>query len=148
MYAMETLYIGTLCFAKLSIILLLRAISPNQRHQRLSLALGTFILGWGLLSLIVALFQCAPPNLWQTMSGSCYDRVGNPSLEELNATNMIQSAFWRAVGVINIITDVFLIALPCVMVLALQMAWRKKMAVLACFCARGLYVSPPRTNQC
>jgi hypothetical protein len=45
--------------------------------------------------------------------------------------------------VMNVVTDVGLIALPVLIVYRLQMSLKKKVTVLSCFGARSLYVHLP-----
>ena len=79
---MGLLYIGTLCFAKLSNIILLHFISPENRHRKVGLALGVFIAFWSFLSLFVAVFQCRPPDVWKSVDGHCYNRVRDSIQED------------------------------------------------------------------
>lgn len=57
--------------------------------------------------------------------------------------NSLQVSFWRAMGVVNILTDLALIGFPMHVVITLQMSTTKKITILTFFGARSLYAPPP-----
>lgn len=67
--------VGTLCFAKLSILLLLRTISPVKSHRNTILVVECTIIFWAFTAELVAAFQCHPPNTWQFIGNTCIKRV-------------------------------------------------------------------------
>ncbi|KAL9599547.1 MAG: hypothetical protein Q9219_003791 [cf. Caloplaca sp. 3 TL-2023] len=56
-YASNLLFIFNLCLAKLSVLQMLRTITPVKQHVRMVTAVGGFVLLWSLLSAFVAAFQ-------------------------------------------------------------------------------------------
>lgn len=54
--------------------------------------------------------------------------------------NSLKAAFWRGMGVINILTDLALILFPVHVIVTLQMSLSKKITILTFFGARSLYV--------
>lgn len=124
-YAVGFLHLATLCFAKLSIIVLLRLLSPSKLHQRLGMWIGIFIATWGAVSEIASAFQCGLPDAWNSFGNTCYSRT----------------SFWRSVSVINILTDLALIFLPFYIIQGLKMRLIQKSIVLACFSSRALDIA-------
>jgi len=118
------LYILCVCFAKLSIIVLLRMISPGTVHRRLGLSIGVLIALWGLIPALVSVLQCKAPHVWETENNICLNK----------------SAFWHSVGAINIFTDLMLVLLPVYIVKGLNMKTEKKVTVIGCFAARSIDV--------
>ena len=88
-YAAELLYILTLGCAKLSIIMLLRLLTPDQRHQRIALGVGAFIAAWGVFSFFAAAFQCSAPDVWSSIDNTCDGRVSGWDLP-------FNSRWWKA----------------------------------------------------
>lgn len=74
-YALGFLHLATLCFAKLSIIMLLRLLSPSKLHQRLGMWIGIFIGTWGAVSELAFAFQCGLPDAWDSFGNTCYSKV-------------------------------------------------------------------------
>ncbi|PQE06245.1 hypothetical protein CJF30_00005174 [Rutstroemia sp. NJR-2017a BBW] len=74
-YAAGMLYIITLAAAKLSIVLLLRNISPDVTHTRINTILGSLISSWCIGSVFALAFQCNLPRPWNSIDGVCHDRV-------------------------------------------------------------------------
>lgn len=64
-YANKLLYIATLALAKLSIISLLMILTASNLHRRLGWVLTALIAVWGLVTEIVAAFQCGTTIPWR-----------------------------------------------------------------------------------
>jgi hypothetical protein len=77
-YASELLYISSICFSKLSILVLFYNIVASQRmHRRLVLSVGVFSLSWSAASLLAVAFQCELPRPWELMTLRCFNTVRN-----------------------------------------------------------------------
>ena len=75
-----------------------------------------------MVSLIVAAFECKVPHAWELTSGKCINLL----------------AFWTSFGILNIVTDLALIALPIPIVIKLQVSLDKKAVILGCYGMRFL----------
>ena len=62
-------------FSKLSLIMLLRMITPVKRQLQLISGLGVTIALWGFSALVAAIFQCKVPRGWATLSIRCFHTV-------------------------------------------------------------------------
>jgi hypothetical protein len=81
LYALGLTYIPTLCFAKLSIIALLKLITPDRTHHRMANTTAISIaLGAGATELAAA-FQCDLPRPWEVTGNRCYERVCYSNLQ-------------------------------------------------------------------
>jgi hypothetical protein len=71
------LYVATLALAKLSIISLLMILTASRTHRNMGIGLTAFIALWGIVTLLVAAFQCGSSAPWQSFGpGSrCIDMV-------------------------------------------------------------------------
>lgn len=77
-YASNLLFILNLCFAKLSVLQLLRLVTPVKLHLRLVLGAGAFVILWSIASELASAFQCKTPNTWKVIGNQCFDRVCAP----------------------------------------------------------------------
>ena len=77
-YASDSLPIPTLGFAKLSVLILLRTISPVKLHHNIILAMGILITVWAVVAEFVAAFQCHMSPPWRFIGNKCINRVSTP----------------------------------------------------------------------
>ncbi|KAI4267971.1 MAG: hypothetical protein L6R38_008012 [Xanthoria sp. 2 TBL-2021] len=119
-YASNLLFIVNLCSAKVSVLQMLRTITPIKLHVRMVLGVGLFTLLWSLASEFVAAFHCSIPEPWQVTGNRCIDRT----------------AFWNAYGVLNLITEAALLGLPLIIVWKIQTKLKKKVVIFLCFASR------------
>ncbi|KAI3318886.1 hypothetical protein HD806DRAFT_511231 [Xylariaceae sp. AK1471] len=124
-YASIIFFIISLTLIKWSISSFIRQLSPSSIHKRLDWINRSVILSWLLSSTLISLFQCALPMPWDYIHGRrCVDR----------------RAWWTYVAVLNIITDLFTVALYVFIIGRLQISLSKKTVVLSIFLTRLLVV--------
>ncbi|KAK6382076.1 hypothetical protein LTS17_003961 [Exophiala oligosperma] len=120
-YAWNMLYIITIALGKLSTLSLLIALAPNKSYHRIPMRVLVGFIGlWAVASLLASAFQCSLPHPYLITTETCFSQVG----------------FWDAVGVINILTDVAIMAMPILLVHNLHLATKKKVAVCFAFSFR------------
>ncbi|KAH7381312.1 hypothetical protein DE146DRAFT_282001 [Phaeosphaeria sp. MPI-PUGE-AT-0046c] len=121
-YASEFLYISSICFAKLSLLVLFYTVVAAQRAQRrVVLGLGVFVVTWSMSSMIVTAFQCQLPRPWEMMTLRCFDT----------------RAFWVFYCIVDMTTEMVIISLSFKLVLYLKLRFSRKVAVVACFAPRS-----------
>ena len=79
-YASELLYISSLCFSKLSIVVLFYNIVVLRTHRMFALSFGVCIFMWSLASLAAVALQCNLPRPWEMMTLRCFNTVGSGQL--------------------------------------------------------------------
>ncbi|KAL8668431.1 MAG: hypothetical protein Q9168_006937 [Polycauliona sp. 1 TL-2023] len=119
-YASNLLFILNLCLAKVSVLQMLRIITPIKQHIRMVLGVGLFVLLWSFASEFVAAFQCRLPKPWRVMGNRCIDRTD----------------FWHAYGALNLITETALLAIPLIIVWKIQTPLKRKVVIFMCFASR------------
>ncbi|KAF7931330.1 uncharacterized protein EAE98_002512 [Botrytis deweyae] len=125
-YASQLVYIPTLCFAKLSTLFYLRALTPDSNYAIFNRITEICVILWALSAEISIVFQCDMPNPWAILStGKCFN-IG---------------AFWKAIGAFDIATDCDIILLPIFLVWGLQMPLRRKALVFIAFGTR-IFILP------
>lgn len=110
------LWNATVCFSKLSVLLMYTTLIPIPSMITWARAIGALIICWNVGDIIAGLLICRPiAKNWDfTLDGTCGS----------------QPNFYFAMGVINLITDAVIIALPIPYLLRLRLAMRKKILAI------------------
>ena len=118
-------YTITLVLAKISILYLYRSIFPGRDFRIATNLIGAFVLCWGISVPLITIFSCKPiDGSWDiTVPSSC-----------INRRNL-----FIGFAVLNILADVFILALPMREVWRLQVALRQKLMISGMFLLGGLY---------
>ncbi|MCJ1434163.1 hypothetical protein MMC27_003530 [Xylographa pallens] len=119
-YAASLLYIPGLCFSKLSVLAMIRTITPARRDRVLVYGLTVTVIAWALTAEFAAAFQCHAPRPFDYVTGMCFNRT----------------AWMNYLEVTNIITDVALIALPFFIIWNVKTSAKRKASVLVVFALR------------
>ena len=115
---------------KISILLMYRRIfSVDPLFRLQSLFLGVFVLAFWLATTFTRIFFCRPIGyIWMGL--------------DLEQHCLTYSRFWIAVGAIDIIVDIIILALPVRMVLKIQLTPKQKASITCLFLLGGLQVLP------
>ncbi|KAL8764563.1 MAG: hypothetical protein Q9194_006978 [Teloschistes cf. exilis] len=124
-YAADMLYIAALAFSKFSSIAYMIQFTPDHRHRLWGKVILAAAATWAVVAFLGVAFECGVPRPWAIVNG-----------KRMNVT-----AFWEAMGAIDILTDFALIALPTYITWHLQMARKHKVAVTIAFGCR--IILPP-----
>ncbi len=90
-------------FAKVSLVAFIMTISPQRRITTSCYTILAIVAGWTLSGVFARAFQCRLPQPWLHVEGKCND----------------EKALSLYLGIVNIITDLALIAVPWVMMVSL-----------------------------
>ncbi|KAF2204466.1 hypothetical protein GQ43DRAFT_446691 [Delitschia confertaspora ATCC 74209] len=115
--AFALLWNATVCFSKLSVLLMYTALIPVRSMVVWARRIGALVILWNLGDIIGGFLICRPlARNWNfTIKGTCGS----------------QPNYYFAMGIINIITDVFIIVLPIPYLYRLHLSMRKKMIAMA-----------------
>ena len=84
-YTAELLYISTLCFSKLSILVLFYNVVVLRTHRFFVLGFGFCIFAWSVACIVAAAFQCELPRPWEMMTLRCFNTVSTiPEILDLS----------------------------------------------------------------
>ncbi|KAH7394443.1 hypothetical protein BKA66DRAFT_411077 [Pyrenochaeta sp. MPI-SDFR-AT-0127] len=110
------LWNATVCFSKLSVLLMYTVLIPNPSMIKWASIVGALIVTWNVSDIIAGFLICRPlAKNWDfTIPGTCGS----------------QPAFYFAMGVVNLITDTVIIILPMPYLYRLRMAMRKKLLAM------------------
>ncbi|KAJ8113088.1 hypothetical protein OPT61_g4697 [Boeremia exigua] len=124
-YASELLYISSLCFSKLSILVLFYNVVVLRTHRFFVFGFGACIFAWSVASVAAAAFQCNLPRPWEMMTLRCFNT----------------RVFWIAFCAVDMSTELFIVMLSIDLVAHLRVRMSRKLAVVACFAPRLLVAS-------
>lgn len=125
-FIVTALYFTIVTAIKVSILLMYRRIFSIDESFRLqSLLVGVVVLAFWIAATIATLLHCRPMNLrWISLSDEhCFN---------LNL-------FWMVTGVVEVVIDTVILALPVRMVLGLNLSRKDKVSVVFVFLLGGLY---------
>ncbi|CAG8385530.1 unnamed protein product [Penicillium salamii] len=71
LWAASLLYIASLCFSKLSMVLFTLRLSPAAKDHRLGKIVASVVIIWTLVALLGTAFQCGVPRGWDFWDGKC-----------------------------------------------------------------------------
>ncbi|KAF2469111.1 uncharacterized protein BDR25DRAFT_170427, partial [Lindgomyces ingoldianus] len=123
-YAGSILFLASLAFAKTSLCASFLALSPDERHRKVTYSLGGLIILWAISSIFTAVFQCGPKLPWNTDHSKCIN----------------EKAFLEYSGATNALTDLLLVCLPVWIIYPLQMPIKTRLTVISFFISRILVI--------
>lgn len=127
LYVMEILYFAEVALLKLSLLFFYKRIFPKNIIQRLLWATIIFDGVFGIVFVIVAIFQCRPVSYyWSGWDGESSGRCVN-----------VNALAWSN-AVISIVLDFWMLAIPMSQLIHLQLHWKKKIGVAIMFCVGTL----------
>jgi hypothetical protein len=122
--AAEIMYNAAIPFIKASILLLYHRIFPQQWMKRALILLGSFIVAYSVAQVFADIFQCTPvDSLWGA----------SPKQHCIDYPLLI-----KVCGVINILTDVAILALPMPSLWKLNLSSSRKRLLMITFLIGGM----------
>lgn len=112
--------IASLAFSKVSVAFLVTNIQPTGLILRACHVFLATVLLWALAFILAISFQCSLPHPWDFSLDRCVS----------------QHALYIALGVSNILTDLFLVVIPIPMVWPIQFPRAKRWLVISLFAFR------------
>jgi hypothetical protein len=120
-YVIEVLYISHVATLKLSMLVFYLRIFPKKNIRRVILAPIAVTVVYGILFMVLAVFQCSPLSfIWTGWDG------------EDSGTCITYPIIW-AQAAFSIALDFWMLALPVSQVIGLQLHWKKKLGVILMF---------------
>lgn len=120
----QTPYKVTVCLNKVAAILLYLRLFVTKSFRVACFVVLGIIVAWSIGGVGATIFQCVP-----------IEGAWNKSIE---ATCIDSNKFWVAYAVMNILTDIMVLALPIGPIVGLQMNMREKLLLCGVFLIGGL----------
>ncbi|EHA46679.1 hypothetical protein MCOR27_002597 [Pyricularia oryzae] len=123
----QTPYKISVCFNKVAAILLYLRIFVSSRFRLAAFSVMAVIVAWSIGGVAATIWQCVPvAGAWdKSVKARCID----------------SDKFWVAYAVMNILTDVMVLALPIPSILGLQHLSRRDKLMLCCVFLLGGFVT-------
>lgn len=119
LFAAIQLYIWSLCFVKVSLLVQYRRIFLSQWLQRVSIVLIVIAVVWNMAQSVLVSFGCVPMGLL------------HPSLQD---TCLDSLTIWYIAAGMNISTDFIVFLIPIPLINSLQLPRRQKILLSLVFC--------------
>jgi hypothetical protein len=118
-YIAQTPYKVTICCNKVSVITFYLRIFPTRSFRIACFVAMGIIVCWSLGAIFATIFQCIPiAASWdKTIQGTCVD----------------SDATWISYAVINVLTDVMVLALPIPLIMRLHLSLRDRLLLCGIF---------------
>uniref|UniRef100_A0A8H7K779 Rhodopsin domain-containing protein n=1 Tax=Bionectria ochroleuca TaxID=29856 RepID=A0A8H7K779_BIOOC len=115
----SVLWNSTTCFTKLSVLFMYMAFFPVRKMILACRILGAFIIIWNVTGIITVMLLCRPlaMNWDRSIGGTCGS----------------QPDYYMALGVVNIVVEVVMLAFPFPVLYGLQISIQKKIVVFGMF---------------
>ncbi|KAF7952262.1 uncharacterized protein EAE97_001759 [Botrytis byssoidea] len=116
-FSASILYITSLFFAKMSIVMFIYDFTPIAAERIATKVLGSVISLWAVTSILAVVFQCRSSKVWDSISGECFN----------------QTAFWNYSAIVNITTWSRKLTLICI--------FGTRVCVIAAVCCQLFYLN-------
>ncbi|KAJ5492314.1 hypothetical protein PEX2_087510 [Penicillium expansum] len=123
-YSATILFIPSICFSKLSLLVFIRNLTPASLDRRFALVLGIIIGIWTIVGIFTAAFQCNIPQTWNFLSGTCFNRV----------------AWWNYLGITNILSEAGIIGQALLVIVRIQTDFSRKAGLSSVFLVRIIVI--------
>ncbi|KAI0397607.1 hypothetical protein F5Y17DRAFT_464631 [Xylariaceae sp. FL0594] len=127
LYASNILFVLVSASAQASVLFLFHELTPDRTYKRAIAFLAVFIALFATAALLVAIFPCRPPRVWEILA----DR----------GCGVNQVVFWQAFAGVNIAVEMALVLFPVFVVLPLKMKTGRKAILISCFAARLVVIA-------
>lgn len=122
----QTPYKATVCLNKVAAILLYLRLFVTKSFRVWSFVVLGVVVGYSIGGIAATIWQCVPiKGAWD---------------KSVDAKCINSNKFWIAYAVLNILTDVMVLALPILPIMRLQTSRREKLLLCCIFLLGGLYV--------
>lgn len=119
--------------------MLLRALTPVRNHQILTYAVAGLLGMWAISGIFTVAFQCSTSARWSIVRGTCINQVRTftPVAKSRSYANRKkQTSFWIYFGSVNIVTEIFLVVIPAIIMRSVQIPQAKKTVIVIVFALR------------
>ncbi|OQE29407.1 hypothetical protein PENSTE_c002G08450 [Penicillium steckii] len=119
-FAAHILLILVLSLSKMSTILLVWKLTPDKSLRRVCVVTAAIVVGWSIFAIFGIAFQCSLPDPWLYSPERCTGK----------------GAIFYPIAIFNIITEIIIVVLPCIMMRNVQLALHKRVKILCSFFSR------------
>lgn len=130
----------SLGFSKLAIVAFVHNLTPSKLHRKINYGVGGLACLWISCAVLIAVFDCRVPRMWDRTRGHCTDRVSRYEPTVQLISDYRKFIWWNAVSIFNIVTEVAIIALELGITAQLRVTRQRKASIMSLFACRFLCV--------
>ncbi|KAJ5831832.1 hypothetical protein N7474_000143 [Penicillium riverlandense] len=132
LFAGSLLYILSLMFSKLSMIVFIRSLTPSSKDKWLARGVEVIVYAWATVAIFGSAFQCAVPHTWDIWNGQCFDEETQRGL---------QLAWRYFICISNIITDLLIFSQAMILISSIQTSLERRLIFAGIFVPRLFVVA-------
>ncbi|KAI2707941.1 hypothetical protein CBS147333_4523 [Penicillium roqueforti] len=122
LFAGSLLYLLSLMFSKLSLVVFIRSLTPSAKDKWLARGVEAIVYVWAVVAIFGTAFQCSLPRAWDFQNGQC-----------------INLLTWRYfIAISNIVTDLLIVAQAMILISSVQTTLLRRLAFAGIFLPRLL----------
>ncbi|KAJ5714106.1 uncharacterized protein N7483_011287 [Penicillium malachiteum] len=141
LYSSTMLYIASLCFSMLSLVIFIRSLTPSSKDHLFALLIEIVTGIWAVVSIFGYAFQCSVPNTWDFWNGKCFNIVSHLSLfTQCSALKVSSGSVALLCLHLNIVTDFLILAQGFLLLYRVQAAVTKRLLIASLFLPRLLVI--------
>ncbi|CAG8887251.1 unnamed protein product [Penicillium egyptiacum] len=120
LFAGSLLYLLSLTFSKLSLVVFIRSLTPSTKDKWLARGVEAIVYAWAVVTIFGTAFQCSLPHTWDFQNGKCF--------------NLLTWRYFIAIS--NIVTDLLIVAQAMVLVSSVQTTLGRRLVFAGIFLPR------------
>ncbi|KGO36730.1 hypothetical protein PEX1_026430 [Penicillium expansum] len=123
LWAGSLLYLLSLTFSKLSLVVFIRSLTPSAKDKWLARGVEVIIYAWVVVVILGTAFQCSLPHTWDFQNGQCF--------------NLPIQLTWRYfIAISNIMTDLLIVAQAMILISSVQTTMGRRLGFAGIFLPR------------
>ncbi|CAI7567762.1 unnamed protein product [Penicillium viridicatum] len=120
LFAASLLYLLSLTFSKLSLVVFIRGLTPSAKDKWLARGVEVIVYAWAVVAIFGTAFQCSLPHTWDFQNGQCFNLLA-----------------WRYfIAISNIVTDLLIVTQAMILVSSIQTTLGRRLVFAGIFMPR------------
>ncbi|KAJ6087398.1 hypothetical protein N7467_006312 [Penicillium canescens] len=120
LFAGSLLYLLSLMFSKLSLVVFIRSLTPSPKDKWLARGVEAIVYAWAVVAIFGTAFQCSLPRTWDFQNGQCFNLLA-----------------WRYfIAIANIVTDLLIVAQAMFLISRVQTTLGRRLGFAGIFLPR------------
>ncbi|CAG7954434.1 unnamed protein product [Penicillium olsonii] len=143
LWTASLLYIASLCFSKLSLVIFTLRLSPAAKDHRLGKIVAGLVVTWAIVAILGTAFECEVPRSWDFWNGKCINMVSHLHLhigKEHCFAKIYQEAWHYFVCLSNMATEALILTQAFLLIKGIHASFKKRLVFASIFLPRILVI--------
>ncbi|KAJ5951270.1 uncharacterized protein N7479_009683 [Penicillium vulpinum] len=120
LFAASLLYLLSLMFSKLSLVVFIRSLTPSAKDKWLARGVEVILYVWAVVAILGTAFQCSLPRTWDFQNGQCF--------------NLLAWRYFIAISII--VTDLLIVTQAMILISSVQTTLGRRLVFAGIFLPR------------